>query len=162
MLGEDLVQSRLVANIPLLERPPANKFFMAIGEIVENDRFVAAFCKQQAGVRANISGPADNENFLPHPTSFQKETVGDCVSFCRKKGRGNFFGKDRKVNARPLETEGRAEEFYFLRIVVRVVMKPSAIAINSVVNGRFPRAPAAMASTANGAVASGDAIGARR
>jgi hypothetical protein len=60
---------------------------MAVGQIVENDRFISSLRQEKAGVRTDIAGTADDKDFLLHQLPFRKlRTRRDSMSLCSNKG----------------------------------------------------------------------------
>ena len=62
VFGQHFLQPGLVPDVALFGRAPFDEFGMARGEVIIDDRQIAALGEGEAGVRSDIAGTADDED----------------------------------------------------------------------------------------------------
>jgi hypothetical protein len=64
MAVERSTEFTAIREVTLDQRPPAHRIAMTARKIVENHRAVSGPCQYLAGVAADVSGPARDQNRL--------------------------------------------------------------------------------------------------
>ena len=64
MPGKRISQSAAIREVALDQRPPAHRFAVTAGKIVEHHRTVSGLGQYFAGVAADVTGPTCDQNRL--------------------------------------------------------------------------------------------------